>query len=143
MTLTNDWRVLRVKNYMELYFDGVGRILLADEDGRLTELSFLKERALPAGLNLEETPRFARRAVSSRNISTARAAPSSFRSRRRGTPFQLRRWEALQKNPLRQDGDLRGHSARRRLAEGLPRRGAREQQKPYSDNNPVPPRHRL
>ena len=48
--------MLCVKNYMELYFDGVGRILLADEDGRLTELSFLKERALPAGLNLEETP---------------------------------------------------------------------------------------
>ena len=39
--------MLRVKNYMELYFDGVGRILLADEDGRLTELLDLVEKPSP------------------------------------------------------------------------------------------------
>lgn len=91
--------MLRVKNYMELYFDGVGRILLADEDGRLTELGFLKERALPAGLNLEETPllREARRQLEEYFDGSRRAfelplAPN-------GTPFQLRCWEALQEIP--------------------------------------------
>lgn len=79
--------MLRVKNYMELYFDGVGRILLADEDGRLTELSFLKERALPAGLNLEETPllREARRQLEEYFDGSRRAfelplAPKGFRA---------------------------------------------------------------
>ena len=91
--------MLRVKNYMELYFDGVGRILLADEDGRLTELSFLKERALPAGLNLEETPllREARRQLEEYFDGSRRAFELPLAPK--GTPFQLRCWEALQKIP--------------------------------------------
>lgn len=99
MTLTNDWLVLRVKNYMELYFDGVGRILLADEDGRLAELGFLKERALPAGLNLEETPLLceARRQLEEYFDGSRRAFELPLAPK--GTPFQLRCWEALQKIP--------------------------------------------
>ena len=99
LTLTNDWLVLRVKNYMELYFDGVGRILLADEDGRLTELGFLKERALPAGLNLEETPLLceARRQLEEYFDGSRRAFELPLAPK--GTPFQLRCWEALQKIP--------------------------------------------
>ena len=95
MTLTNDWLVLRVKNYMELYFDGVGRILLADEDGRLTELGFLKERALPAGLNLEETPllREARRQLEEYFDGSGRAFGLPLAPK--GASFQLRCWEAL------------------------------------------------
>ena len=99
MTLTNDWLVLRVKNYMELYFDGVGRILLADEDGRLTELSFLKDRKLPEGLNFEETPLLAeaRRQLEEYFDGSRRAFELPLAPK--GTPFQLRCWEALQKIP--------------------------------------------
>ena len=88
-----------MKNYMELRFEGVGRILLAAEDGRLTELSFLKERALPAGLNLEETPLLceARRQLEEYFDGSRRAFELPLAPK--GTPFQLRCWDALQKIP--------------------------------------------
>ena len=88
-----------MKNYMELRFEGVGRILLAAEDGRLTELSFLKDRKLPEGLNFEETPLLAeaRRQLEEYFDGSRRAFELPLAPK--GTPFQLRCWDALQKIP--------------------------------------------
>lgn len=88
-----------MKNYMELSFDGVGRILLEEDEGRLTGLSFLKERETPEGLNFKDTPllRAARMQLEeyfggSRRVFGLPLAP-------KGTPFQLRCWEALLRIP--------------------------------------------
>ena len=110
-----------VKNYMELRFEGVGRILLAAEDGRLTELSFLKDRKLPEGLNFEETPLLAeaRRQLEEYFDGSRRAFELPLAPKGDALPAALLGCAA--KNPVRQDRDLRGHSARRRLAERLPR----------------------
>lgn len=88
-----------MRNYMELSFEGVGRILLEEDGGKLTGLSFLKERKTPEGLNFKETPllREARGQLEeyfdgSRRVFELPLAP-------KGTPFQLRCWDALLKIP--------------------------------------------
>ena len=88
-----------MKHYMELCFEGVGRILLEEEDRRLTGLSFLKDRKLPDGLDFAETPlmREAKRQLDEYFAGSRRAFELPLAPK--GTPFQLRCWEALQKIP--------------------------------------------
>ena len=60
----------------------------------------------------------------------------------RGTPFQQRVWAALRKIPYGATRTLRPAGRRDRLAQGVPRGGARQRQEPDLDHRPVPPRHR-
>ncbi len=84
---------------MELSFEGVGHILLEDDDGKLTGLSFLRGRKPPEWLSFKATPllREAKRQLEeyfdgSRRVFELPLAP-------KGTPFQLRCWEALLQIP--------------------------------------------
>lgn len=84
---------------MELSFEGVGHILLEDDDGKLAGLSFLRRRKPPEWLNFKATPllREAKRQLEeyfdgSRRVFELPLAP-------KGTPFQLRCWEALLQIP--------------------------------------------
>lgn len=88
-----------MKNYMKLSFDGVGDILLGEEDGRLVRLAFIKKCKEDLDLHFAESPLLA---------SAKRQLAEYFAGARRrfdlplaprGTPFQLRCWEALLKIP--------------------------------------------
>ncbi|OUO94263.1 methylated-DNA--[protein]-cysteine S-methyltransferase [Cloacibacillus sp. An23] len=84
---------------MKLCFEGVGNLLLSEEGGRLTGLSFLKGRPAPEDLNFRETQTL---------LEAKRQLEEYFDGSRRGfdiplapmgTPFQLRCWDALLKIP--------------------------------------------
>lgn len=84
---------------MELSFEGVGHILLEDDDGKLTGLSFLKGQKPPEGLNFKATPllRRAKRQLEEYFGGSRRAFELPLAPK--GTPFQLRCWEALLQIP--------------------------------------------
>lgn len=90
-----------VKKYIDAYFCGVGSLRIAEEDGKLTGLLFESSRGRDFGAGAEygETPLLA---------EAKRQLEEYFRGERkafnlplapRGTPFQLRCWDALQKIP--------------------------------------------
>ncbi|MCD8164265.1 MAG: methylated-DNA--[protein]-cysteine S-methyltransferase [Synergistaceae bacterium] len=89
-----------MKNFAKCYFDIVGMLTIGEEDGKLTDLHFETSGTYPRGdLNMNETPLLA---------ETSRQLGEYFEGKRKcfelplapkGTPFQMRCWEALQKIP--------------------------------------------
>lgn len=88
-----------MKNYMELFFEGVGRILLEDDEGKLTGLSFLKDRKTPEGLNFKETPLLCEAKLQLEEYFGGSRRAFELPLAPKGTPFQLRCWDALLKIP--------------------------------------------
>ena len=89
-----------MKNFAKCYFDIVGKLTIGEEDGKLTDLHFETSGTYPRGdLNMNETPLL---------TETGRQLGEYFEGKRKcfelplapkGTPFQMRCWEALQKIP--------------------------------------------
>lgn len=89
-----------MKNFAKYYFDIVGKLTIGGEDGKLTDLHFETSGTYPRGdLNMNETPLL---------TETGRQLGEYFEGKRKcfelplapkGTPFQMRCWEALQKIP--------------------------------------------
>lgn len=84
---------------MELFFEGVGRILLEDDEGKLTGLSFLKDRKTPEGLNFQETPLLCAAKLQLEEYFGGSRRAFELPLGPKGTPFQLRCWDALLKIP--------------------------------------------
>lgn len=84
---------------MELFFEGVGRILLEDDEGKLTGLSFLKDRKTPEGLNFQETPLLCAAKLQLEEYFGGSRRAFELPLAPKGTPFQLRCWDALLKIP--------------------------------------------
>ncbi|MDO5115469.1 MAG: methylated-DNA--[protein]-cysteine S-methyltransferase [Synergistaceae bacterium] len=89
-----------MKYLIEVSYEGVGKLTLAEEGGKLTDLHFERSRDIISGdLRREETPLLAeaRRQLDEYFSGARRSFELPLAPQ--GTPFQLRCWEALRKIP--------------------------------------------
>jgi AraC family transcriptional regulator of adaptative response/methylated-DNA-[protein]-cysteine methyltransferase len=78
---------------------------------------------------------------SSASTSPGRGPSSTVPLHAPGTPFEERVWRALSTIPVRRDAIVRGHRARRRLAQsGARRRSRPTDSKPHRHRHSLPPR---
>lgn len=88
-----------MKNRMALRFDGAGGLLLAEEDGFITGLDFLKDTPLPEGTAGAASPVLLRAKRQLEEYFAGSRRSFELPLAPKGTPFQMRCWEALQKIP--------------------------------------------
>lgn len=98
-----------MKNYYFYNFDGVGRLALGEEDGKLADLHFEKSKDWPKEFNICETELHKRAAAQLAEYFAGGRKKFDVPLAPRGTPFQLRCWNALLQVPYgetRSYGDI-------------------------------------
>lgn len=89
-----------MKYFAEYSFDGVGRLLLGEEAGSITDLHFEKSGTRPRGsVMMKETEVLAKAGRQLGEYFRGERRVFSLPLALRGTPFQLRCWEALRAVP--------------------------------------------
>ena len=89
-----------MRYFAEYSFDGVGKLLLGEEDGRITDLHFEKSGTRPrAPLTIKETEVLAEARRQLEEYLRGERRQFSLPLALHGTPFQLRCWEALRAVP--------------------------------------------
>ena len=89
-----------MKCYAKYYFDGVGTLTLGEDDGKLTDLHFASSGTHPGGdLMMSETPLLAEACRQLGEYFTGDRKSFELPLAPKGTPFQLRCWEALLRIP--------------------------------------------
>lgn len=89
-----------MKYFAEYCFDGVGKLLLGEEEGRITDLHFEKSGTRPkAPVVFKETETLAKARRELVEYFSGERREFTLPLAPRGTPFQLRCWEALRAVP--------------------------------------------